>query len=102
MTNINNGAIIRTSGSEQDNQNTSRQSSEFGTFASDRSPSVSLMAEDVEPWEAFKWTSLKKISDHLYADEMRRHNGLVSVLAVSFSFFFFFLLSICPNQKINK
>ncbi|KAI8145911.1 Golgi CORVET complex core vacuolar protein 8-domain-containing protein [Fennellomyces sp. T-0311] len=77
-----NGTIIR-SASEQDNRSGSRQSSEFGTFASDRSPSVSLLTEDVEPWEAFKWTSLKKISDQLYADEMRRHNGLVSVLAVS-------------------
>ncbi|KAI7859751.1 hypothetical protein BDC45DRAFT_563794 [Circinella umbellata] len=84
LTHVHSTAITRTSASENDNQNnTSRQSSEFGTFASDRSPSVSLMAEDVEPWEAFKWTSLKKISDHLYADEMRRHNGLVSVLTVS-------------------
>ncbi|KAI9264371.1 Golgi CORVET complex core vacuolar protein 8-domain-containing protein [Phascolomyces articulosus] len=76
-------AIVRSSTSEQDNASPSRQSSEFGTFASDRSPSSPLLAEDVEPWEAFKWTSLKKISDQLYADDMRRHNGLVSVLAVS-------------------
>ncbi|KAI9482584.1 Golgi CORVET complex core vacuolar protein 8-domain-containing protein [Zychaea mexicana] len=76
-------AVVMRSASEQDNRSVSRQSSEFGTFASDRSPSVSLNVEDVEPWEAFKWTSLKKISDQLYADEMRRHNGLVSVVAVS-------------------
>lgn len=53
--------------------------------ASDGSPSVSQPSNDpVEPWEAFKWTALKKISDQLYSEDMRRHHGLASVLAVSF------------------
>jgi hypothetical protein len=33
--------------------------------------------------EAFKWTPLLKISDHLYSKDVRRTSGLVSVLAVS-------------------
>lgn len=33
--------------------------------------------------EAFKWTPLVKISDHLYSKDVRRTSGLVSVLAVS-------------------
>lgn len=61
----------------------SQPSSELGS-ASDGSPSVSQPSNDpVEPWEAFKWTALKKISDQLYSEDMRRHHGLASVLAVS-------------------
>lgn len=67
-------------------------SSDAGT---DQSPSLSLLLSDdnhsqkdegketVEPWEAFKWTPLKKISDELYSEDVRRQSGLASVLAVS-------------------
>ncbi|KAG0190180.1 Vacuolar protein sorting-associated protein 8 [Apophysomyces sp. BC1034] len=36
-----------------------------------------------EPWEAFKWTPLVKISDQLYSDAIRNSSGLVSVITVS-------------------
>ncbi|KAI9307508.1 Golgi CORVET complex core vacuolar protein 8-domain-containing protein [Cunninghamella echinulata] len=39
--------------------------------------------EPSTPSEAFKWTPLKKISDHLYSKDIRQQSGLVSVLAVS-------------------
>ncbi|KAI8355142.1 Golgi CORVET complex core vacuolar protein 8-domain-containing protein [Blakeslea trispora] len=38
---------------------------------------------NMEPWEAFKWTPLIKISDQLYSEEMKRESGLISVMAVS-------------------
>lgn len=73
----------------------SRHSSEIGTI-SDRSPPMSLLLaeessvqlnetgkENMEPWEAFKWTPLKKISDHIYAEHVKKQSGLASVLAVS-------------------
>ncbi|KAI8374379.1 Golgi CORVET complex core vacuolar protein 8-domain-containing protein [Radiomyces spectabilis] len=70
----------------------SPQSSDYLYNASIQSPSLSqLVGEDsaleakegLEPWEAFKWTPLVKISDHLYSDATRMNSGLVSVLAVS-------------------
>ncbi|KAI7897400.1 Golgi CORVET complex core vacuolar protein 8-domain-containing protein [Mucor mucedo] len=39
--------------------------------------------ENVEPWEAFKWTPLKKISDQLYSDAIKGESGLISVMVVS-------------------
>ncbi|KAG9304504.1 hypothetical protein G9A89_020068 [Geosiphon pyriformis] len=36
-----------------------------------------------EPWEAFKWAPLNKISDHLYSTSVRQSAGLPTVLAVS-------------------
>ncbi|CAO3662203.1 unnamed protein product [Rhizopus stolonifer] len=36
-----------------------------------------------EPWEAFKWTPLVKISDQLYSDAIKQESGLISVMAVS-------------------
>ncbi|CAO3646628.1 unnamed protein product [Cunninghamella blakesleeana] len=39
--------------------------------------------EPSTPSEAFKWTPLKKISEHLYSKEIRQQSGLVSVLTVS-------------------
>ncbi|RIB07429.1 Golgi CORVET complex core vacuolar protein 8-domain-containing protein [Gigaspora rosea] len=52
------------------------------------SPSV-LGLEDMgllsppEPREAFRWSPLQKISDHLYSQDVRHNAGLVTVLAVS-------------------
>jgi hypothetical protein len=47
----------------------------------------SLFMEDkkdnIEPWEAFKWTPLVKISDQLYSDDIRKESGLISVMVVS-------------------
>ncbi|KAG2174198.1 hypothetical protein INT43_004219 [Umbelopsis isabellina] len=39
--------------------------------------------ENLEPWEAFKWTPLRKISDHLHSDAVRHSGGLATVMAVS-------------------
>ncbi|RCI03453.1 Vacuolar protein sorting-associated protein 8, partial [Rhizopus stolonifer] len=39
--------------------------------------------DNIEPWEAFKWTPLIKISDQLYSEEIKRESGLISVMAVS-------------------
>jgi hypothetical protein len=39
--------------------------------------------ENLEPWEAFKWTPLKKISDHLHSEAVRHSGGLPTVMAVS-------------------
>ncbi|KAI9031792.1 Golgi CORVET complex core vacuolar protein 8-domain-containing protein [Phycomyces nitens] len=71
---------------------TSHQSSDAGT-PSDRSLSLSALMNDtnspeneknsVEPWEAFKWTPLLKISEQLYSDSVRKNSGLLTVLAVS-------------------
>lgn len=36
-----------------------------------------------EPWEAFKWTPLVKISNQLYSDSIKQASGLISVMAVS-------------------
>ncbi|RHZ52600.1 hypothetical protein Glove_460g50 [Diversispora epigaea] len=36
-----------------------------------------------EPWEAFKWNPLNKISEHLYSPSVSQNAGLVTVLAVS-------------------
>ncbi|CAG8462142.1 3794_t:CDS:10 [Diversispora eburnea] len=36
-----------------------------------------------EPWEAFKWNPLNKISEHLYSPNVSQSAGLVTVLAVS-------------------
>ncbi|KAG1406954.1 hypothetical protein G6F58_009739 [Rhizopus delemar] len=36
-----------------------------------------------EPWEAFKWTPLVKISNQLYSDSIKQESGLISVMAVS-------------------
>ncbi|KAF7726811.1 Vacuolar protein sorting-associated protein 8 [Apophysomyces ossiformis] len=71
----------------------SRHSSDFGNM-SDKSSDLSVLLGDnnasrpeskdgPEPWEAFKWTRLEKISDQLYSEEIKRSSGLVSVLAVS-------------------
>lgn len=39
--------------------------------------------ENLEPWEAFKWTPLRKISDHLHSEAVRHSGGLATVMAVS-------------------
>ncbi|CEG71162.1 hypothetical protein RMATCC62417_06941 [Rhizopus microsporus] len=39
--------------------------------------------EPSEPWEAFKWTPLVKVSDQLYSDVIKQESGLISVMAVS-------------------
>ncbi|GAB5590440.1 hypothetical protein Unana1_05340 [Umbelopsis nana] len=39
--------------------------------------------ENVEPWEAFKWTPLRKISDDLHSEAVRHSGGLATVMAVS-------------------
>ncbi|CAO3700278.1 unnamed protein product [Rhizopus microsporus] len=39
--------------------------------------------EPSEPWEAFKWTPLVKVSDQLYSDAIKQESGLISVMAVS-------------------
>ncbi|KAI8979992.1 Golgi CORVET complex core vacuolar protein 8-domain-containing protein [Pilobolus umbonatus] len=39
--------------------------------------------DNIEPWEAFRWTPLKKISDQLYSDAIKQESGLISVMAVS-------------------
>jgi hypothetical protein len=39
--------------------------------------------EEVEPWEAFKWTPLVKISDQLHSDAIKQESGLISVMTVS-------------------
>lgn len=39
--------------------------------------------ENIEPWEAFNWTPLIKISDQLYSDAIRQESGLISVMVVS-------------------
>jgi hypothetical protein len=44
---------------------------------------VQSMKDNVEPWEAFKWTPLKKISDQLYSDAIKQESGLISVMVVS-------------------
>ncbi|CAG8499382.1 17627_t:CDS:10, partial [Acaulospora colombiana] len=52
------------------------------------SPSV-LGLEDIgslsplEPWEAFRWAPLAKISEQLYSPDVSQNAGLVTVLAVS-------------------
>ncbi|KAI9316979.1 Golgi CORVET complex core vacuolar protein 8-domain-containing protein [Dichotomocladium elegans] len=77
----NNGSLLRAR-LESPSYN-SHSSSEIGTL-SDQSPSVSaLFGDELEPWEAFRWTPLKKISDQLYSEDLRRQHGLASVLAVS-------------------
>ncbi|KAG1468723.1 hypothetical protein G6F56_003671 [Rhizopus delemar] len=50
---------------------------------------VSIASSDIiinetpaEPWEAFKWTPLVKISDQLYSDAIKQESGLISVMAV--------------------
>lgn len=47
----------------------------------------SLFLEDqqdnIEPWEAFKWTPLVKISDQIYSDDIKKESGLISVMVVS-------------------
>ncbi|CEP17473.1 hypothetical protein [Parasitella parasitica] len=37
----------------------------------------------IEPWEAFKWMPLSKISSQLYADAIKKESGLVSVMVAS-------------------
>jgi WD40 repeat protein len=39
--------------------------------------------DNLEPWEAFKWTPLRKISDHLHSEAVRHNGGLPTVIAVS-------------------
>lgn len=39
--------------------------------------------DNVEPWEAFKWTPLIKVSDQLYSSAIKQESGLISVMAVS-------------------
>ncbi|CAO3692358.1 unnamed protein product [Umbelopsis ramanniana] len=39
--------------------------------------------DNLEPWEAFKWTPLRKISDHLHSEAVRHSGGLPTVMAVS-------------------
>jgi hypothetical protein len=39
--------------------------------------------DNLEPWEAFKWTPLRKISDHLHSEAVRHSGGLATVIAVS-------------------
>lgn len=39
--------------------------------------------ENIEPWEAFSWTPLIKISDQLYSDAIKQESGLISVMVVS-------------------
>jgi hypothetical protein len=39
--------------------------------------------DNIEPWEAFSWTPLIKISDQLYSDAIKQESGLISVMVVS-------------------
>ncbi|KAL0081040.1 Golgi CORVET complex core vacuolar protein 8-domain-containing protein [Phycomyces blakesleeanus] len=84
---------FRRIGSSTGESSTSHQSSDAGT-QSDHSLSLSVLMngtdspqneskDSVEPWEAFKWTPLLKISEQLYSDSVRKNSGLLTVLAVS-------------------
>lgn len=42
-----------------------------------------IAKDNVEPWEAFKWTPLIKVSDQLYSHAIKQESGLVSVMVVS-------------------
>lgn len=42
-----------------------------------------ITKDNVEPWEAFKWTPLIKVSDQLYSPAIKQESGLISVMAVS-------------------
>ncbi|KAI9478231.1 MAG: Golgi CORVET complex core vacuolar protein 8-domain-containing protein [Benjaminiella poitrasii] len=61
----------------------SSTSSSQPSFEMLESQSNATENENIEPWEAFKWTPLVKISDQLYSDEMKKESGLVSVIVVS-------------------
>lgn len=39
--------------------------------------------ENIEPWEAFKWMPLSKISSQLYSDAIKKESGLISVMIAS-------------------
>ncbi|CAG8447350.1 141_t:CDS:10 [Funneliformis mosseae] len=68
--------------------NPSMQSKASSRLSRSSSPSV-MGLEDLgllappEPWEAFRWTPLSKISEHLYSSDTRQSEGLATVLAVS-------------------
>ncbi|KAI7867172.1 Golgi CORVET complex core vacuolar protein 8-domain-containing protein [Spinellus fusiger] len=79
-------------GSSTGGSSTSHVSSEAGSL-DEHSPSLSVLMNDpgvshneskdsVEPWEAFKWTPLLKISEQLYSDSVRKNSGLLTVLVV--------------------
>lgn len=59
----------------------SRQSS--SGFMDPENPLIASGKEAIEPWEAFDWTRLVKISDQLYSEDIKKEGGLVSVIAVS-------------------
>ncbi|KAL1925581.1 uncharacterized protein VTP21DRAFT_464 [Calcarisporiella thermophila] len=48
----------------------------------DRSDFLDQSSATLQPWEAFLWTPLIKISSHLYSDSTRQEYGLPTVLAV--------------------
>ncbi|KAL9548901.1 hypothetical protein MBANPS3_005466 [Mucor bainieri] len=39
--------------------------------------------DTIEPWEAFKWMPLSKISSQLYSDAIKKESGLISVMVAS-------------------
>ncbi|KAI7905949.1 Golgi CORVET complex core vacuolar protein 8-domain-containing protein [Cokeromyces recurvatus] len=60
---------------------TSSPQSSFDTL--ENQSNTTAEKENIEPWDAFKWTPLIKISSQLYSDQMKKENGLVSVIIVS-------------------
>ncbi|KAM3583331.1 hypothetical protein VKS41_004245 [Umbelopsis sp. WA50703] len=70
----------------QQNNDTLKRSNSNLNIDSSRELSITLGdtdKENLEPWEAFKWTPLRKISDHLHSDAVRHSGGLATVMAVS-------------------
>lgn len=47
------------------------------------SSDLTIDGVQAEPWEAFRWTPLLKISDQLYSSDIKQESGLISVMSVS-------------------
>ncbi|KAI9250799.1 Golgi CORVET complex core vacuolar protein 8-domain-containing protein [Helicostylum pulchrum] len=77
---VSSNSIRQRLGSSTGDDSVSRNSSDF-----ERSVFMNndITKDNVEPWEAFKWTPLIKVSDQLYSPAIKQESGLVSVMVVS-------------------